>query len=54
MENHGPVCLGLSLEDAFNKIEVLEAAAKTTLITELLGGANELTDEQISEIDKLR
>ncbi|MCD6379791.1 class II aldolase/adducin family protein [bacterium] len=54
MENHGPVCLGLSLEDAFNKIEVLEAAAKATLITELLGDANELTGEQISEIDKLR
>ena len=54
IENHGPVCLGLSLEDAFNKIEVLEAAAKTTCITELLGGANELTHEQISEIDKLR
>ncbi len=54
MEKHGPVCLGISLEDAFNKIEVLEAAAKTSLVAELLGSANELTDEQISEIDKLR
>jgi len=54
MENHGPVCLGFSLENAFNKIEVLEAAAKTSLIAELLDSANELTNEQIREIDKLR
>lgn len=54
MKNHGPVCLGLTLEEAFSKIEVLEAAARTTLFTELLGGADRLTGQQISEIDRLR
>ncbi|MDZ7860828.1 MAG: class II aldolase/adducin family protein [Candidatus Krumholzibacteriota bacterium] len=54
IKNHGPVCLGQTLQDAFSKIEALEAAARTTLFTELLGGASRLTREQISEIDRLR
>lgn len=53
MQNHGIICLGKSLLEAFNKIEILEAAAKMTLITELMKDVRQLTPEQIKEIDKL-
>jgi L-fuculose-phosphate aldolase len=53
LENHGIVCLGKDLLTAFDRLEVLEAAARMTLITSLLGGGRPLTKEQITEIDNL-
>jgi L-fuculose-phosphate aldolase len=53
MENHGVICLGQSLLAAFDRMEVLEAAAKMTLITELLKGKKELNPQQLKEIDDL-
>jgi L-fuculose-phosphate aldolase len=53
LENHGIVCLGKDLLTAFDRMEVLEAAARMTLITSLMGGGIPLTDEQLAEIDKL-
>ena len=53
MENHGIICLGQTLLVAFDRMEVLEAAAKMTLITELLKGKRELSPEQLREIDNL-
>jgi L-fuculose-phosphate aldolase len=53
MENHGVICLGQSLLAAFDRMEVLEAAAKMTLITELLKGKKELSPQQLREIDDL-
>jgi L-fuculose-phosphate aldolase len=53
MENHGVLCLGDSLLAAFDRIEVLEAAAKMTLITELLKGKKELNPQRLREIDDL-
>jgi L-fuculose-phosphate aldolase len=53
MENHGVICLGQSLLAAFDRLEVLEAAAKMTLITELLKGKKELNPKQLREIDDL-
>lgn len=53
MENHGVICLGQSLLAAFDRLEVLEAAAKMTLITELLKGKKELNPQQLREIDEL-
>ncbi|UCH13558.1 MAG: class II aldolase/adducin family protein [Bacteroidales bacterium] len=53
LENHGIICLGTSLLEAFNKIEILEASAKMTLITELMNDVRQLTPEQIKEIDNL-
>jgi L-fuculose-phosphate aldolase len=53
MQNHGIICLGKSLLDAFCKVEVLEASAKMTLITELMKDIRELTPEQIKEIDNI-
>jgi L-fuculose-phosphate aldolase len=53
LENHGIVCLGKDLLTAFDRIEVLEAAAKMTFISGLAGGAKPLTDEQMATIDML-
>jgi L-fuculose-phosphate aldolase len=53
LENHGIVCLGKDLLTAFDRLEVLEAAAKMTLITALLGEAKPLNREQLKEIDGL-
>jgi len=53
LENHGVICLGHSLLAAFDRLEVLEAAAKMTLITELLKGKKELKPQQLREIDDL-
>lgn len=53
LENHGIVCLGKDLLTAFDRLEVLEAAARMTLITSLLGGGRPLTKEQIAAIDNL-
>jgi L-fuculose-phosphate aldolase len=50
MENHGVLCIGDTLLQAFDRIEVLENAAKITLNAAQLGGARELTDEQCREI----
>ncbi len=53
LENHGIVCLGKDLISAFDRMEVLESAAKMTLITNIMGGAQPLNKEQLKEIDKL-
>jgi L-fuculose-phosphate aldolase len=53
MENHGIICLGKTLLAAFDRMEVLEAAAKMTLITELLKEKKELSPIQLREIDNL-
>jgi len=51
MENHGVVCLGTDLLSAFDRLEVLEAAARMTLITSLMGTVKPLTAQQLNEID---
>lgn len=53
LENHGIVCLGKDLLSAFDRMEVLEAAAKMTLITSLMGSTSPLNSEQLSQIDHL-
>jgi L-fuculose-phosphate aldolase len=53
MENHGPLCIGASLGEAFNSIEVLEQTARITLITEILGNRKELGIPELEAIDKL-
>ena len=52
LENHGILTTGSSLLQAFDKIEVLENAAKMTLIVEMTGKQSLLTRERIKEIDK--
>ncbi len=53
MENHGIICFGKNLLFAFDRMEVLEAAAKQTLITQLLGDKKEIPLSDLNEIDNL-
>ena len=54
MQNHGILATGDSLVQAFDKIEILENAAKMTVFSKLLERSgfdfNELTDEQCNEL----
>ncbi len=53
MENHGIITFGENLLLAFDRLEVLEAAAKQTLITHLLGDKKEIPINDLYEIDNL-
>ena len=53
MENHGVLTVGRSLLEAFDRIEVLEAAAKMSLITEILKDKHELSKEHLQQIDEM-
>jgi L-fuculose-phosphate aldolase len=53
MENHGILTLGENLLQAYDRMEVLDAAAKMTFITSFMGGGKELTEEELKAIDKL-
>jgi L-fuculose-phosphate aldolase len=52
LENHGVLTAGSGLLQAFDRIEVLESAAKMTLITELMKKKSPLSKSQILEIEK--
>lgn len=51
LKNHGAITIGTSLFEAYDRMEVLEAAAKVSFISGLLGNTNKLSPEQLSEID---
>lgn len=51
MENHGIIAVGENLLEAFNRIEVLESAAKMTIVTELMKSKNELSDKDLNVLD---
>jgi L-fuculose-phosphate aldolase len=53
LRNHGIVCLGKDLLTAFERMEVLESAAKMTILTSILGSVTPLNKEQLREIDRL-
>jgi L-fuculose-phosphate aldolase len=53
LENHGVLTTGSSLLQAFDKIEVLENAAKMTLITDWSKKKSPLGKSKISVIEKL-
>jgi L-fuculose-phosphate aldolase len=53
LENHGILAAGSSLLQAFDKIEVLENAARMTVIVELMKKKSPLTKTRIMEIEKL-
>ena len=52
MQNHGVIALGKTLLQAFDRLEVLENAAKTTFICQgpLASDSIELSDEQAQEL----
>lgn len=53
LENHGILTTGSNLLQAFDKIEVLENAAKMTLIVDLSKKKNPLSKSRILEIEKI-
>lgn len=53
MENHGVLCVGDTLLQAFDRIEVLENTARINVYSDQLGDARELTDAQCQAIDEL-
>ena len=53
LENHGILTTGSCLLQAFDKLEVLENAAKMTIIVELTGKKKELGRTRIQQLDKL-
>lgn len=53
MANHGILTVGRTMLEAFDRIEVLESAARITLITRMLGECKALTGTQLKEIDIL-
>jgi L-fuculose-phosphate aldolase len=53
LENHGILTVGSTLLQAFDKIEVLENAARMTLIVDFAGKKKALSKEKIKEIEKL-
>ena len=53
LENHGILTTGQGLLQAFDKLEVLENAAKITLIVEMTKMKSPLSKHRIREIDKL-
>jgi L-fuculose-phosphate aldolase len=53
LENHGILTVGNSLLQAFDMIEVLEYAARMTVIVEMMGYMKSLSKARISEIEKM-
>jgi L-fuculose-phosphate aldolase len=53
LENHGILATGSCLLNAFDKLEVLENAAKMTLIVEMSGKKRVLSPSRIREIEKM-
>lgn len=53
MDNHGVLATGYTLLQAFDRIEVLENAAKTTLITALIKDRNTIPEEELGLLGKM-
>ena len=54
MENHGVIVGGTSIKDAYLKLELAEAYAKTIICSKILGGAKTLPPEEVKKIYELR
>lgn len=52
LENHGILTTGNTILQAFDKIEVLENAAKMTLIVNVMGRKSPLSGKRVLEIEK--
>jgi L-fuculose-phosphate aldolase len=53
LENHGILTTGPTLLSAFDKIEVLENAAKISLIVEITGKKRVLSTPRLREIERM-
>ena len=50
LQNHGATAAGKTVRDAYHRLEVCEAYAKTVWAAELIGGVKPLTKEQIEDL----
>ena len=50
LQNHGSLAVGSSAEEAYYRLEVVEAYSKTVWAAEALGGAKQLRPDQISDL----
>ena len=54
LQNHGALCWGSELEQAYHRLETVEFCAAVTLTAQLLGGAKEIPSEPLEDLLKLR
>ena len=54
LENHGVLCWGSDLEQAYHRLETVEFCATVTLTAQLLGGAKEIPREPLDNLLALR
>lgn len=54
LENHGSVTVGASLQEAFNKMEIVERAAQILYLAKLLGHVHPLAPEAVAALQALR
>ena len=54
MDNHGVLSTGANILEAFDRVELLEIAAKTTLINEFLNQKNRIAEEDLKKIAALK
>ena len=53
MENHGVLTVGRTLFEAFDRLELLEAAAKMTWNTHTMGSPRPLSEKKVREIEEV-
>jgi L-fuculose-phosphate aldolase len=54
LENHGALTWGVDLTTAYYRMETLEYWAKVNIYCDMLGGMNELSDEQVLRLMEIR
>jgi L-fuculose-phosphate aldolase len=54
MENHGVLCWGSDVEQAYHRLETVEFCAQVTMNAQVLGGAKELPKEPLENLLKIR
>ena len=52
LKNHGAVTWGKSLEDAFDKMEVMESIAKTIIMSKVIGEPERISPENMAKMKK--
>ena len=53
LANHGTITLGASLEQAYQRTELLEDFAKILLVSNILGGPKSLSESEVKKLRKL-
>lgn len=50
LKNHGALTLGKDLEDAFNKMEVMESIAKTIIVSGMIGEPEVISEKNMAKM----